>query len=919
MKSIHPLATGWQLCRLESGRPLNAETISALNSNELPGRARPLTPSRNEPGWVDCAMPSQVADILLEHNLIEDPRGLDKAKEYLWIAESDWAYRVTFALSQLTGGSRIRLQADGLDTLADIYLNGEKIASHDDIYLPLSVDITRQLKEENCLIFHFQSPHKYLESLELPEHWKGLVHKNRMIRKPHEDFNSFNGAFPYFTPIGIFDQIALVAIDKAEIEEVSIDYELDFHKRTVDLQIGVSVDGVDLDKGANVSCEIRARLLDPAGNVVAEQGKDVADGGAGIVFALEDVQLWWPRGYGGQPLYTVELELLKGGMLADKAARIIGFRDMKMGRDFDLRVNGVPVKLWGCNFAPVEQFTHVWPAGRISRLMDLAENANLVTLRIWGPGLPYGDNLYDEADRRGILIWSEFAHTWGMFPEGKKFFDKCRKEAEHQVRRLRHHPSIFMWCGANEVHMGSEMMHAGKAVLSRELYHEVYPEVCGRLDPRRYYHPDSPWGGAFANDPDYGDSHGYTHFWHVRGTDYPVLLTEHARWSPPQVKTLRQYIPEASALWPDGFESRIRHRRPPAPSASGVAGNDAAIDNRDIHHDGFLPPAWQLLGKGGHILNGRAGPIGDFYDTGDSPEGLVYRTGSAHSLFLRRELERFRRGNPFHLSHAPCRVKGHYWWRFNGTWPLIETELVDYLLEPKMAYYALRRAYAPLLLSFEIEDHIYLWLTNDTGRDVSGTVRFQVLGLESAEPVSVIEKPVCLEHDQSCVVCNLDQLGMITRNNALTASFFDDERTLLARTIDFANPERNLLFPDPQLKLKLAPPGMLEICSDTFARSVELKACGLDNGQDESVGIDLFGWIFEDNFFDLLPGEKRQIRILSHGERPADAPSLRQNSTLLPGGSNRVVIHAKSFFGTKQATVQIPGEQGEKGPSAVIW
>lgn len=846
MKRILPLTDAILLEREGSGKLSAGELATATKrSGGLPAR-----------------LPAQVADILLAHQRIDDPRKLDKAKECRWIAEQDWLYRIAFA--NPAGEGAKYLSFGGLDTLCDVYLNDQLVAENRSMYLPLRVEVSPWLRSNNLVLLHFHSPHRHIESIELPSDYRGRVHRNRFLRKPHEDFNSFHGAFPFFTPVGVFGPAFIEVVDRVELGDVLVYPEVLDGARAARVTVKISASGE--------GC-VRLSLMSPEGAPVAETWTEVEDSSGSLSLVVAEPRLWWPRGYGEQPIYTLRAELHAAGKLRDVVEKGIGFRTIDLAGDFHLRLNGKPIKLWGCNFAPLEQFSHLWPGERVARLLDLAENAHLVTLRLWGPGLPYGDNLYAEADRRGILLWSEFAHTWGMYPETAEFLELCRREAEDHVRRLQHHPSIFLWCGANEVHMGAEMMHPGCRVLSRQLYHEVYPSICGRLDPARPYHPDSPYGGAFANDPDHGDSHGYTHFWHVRGCDYAPLLTEHARWSPPQLKTLRRYVGDDIHLWPEGFVSRVRHRRPAPSSASGVAGNDAALDNRDIHRDGFLPPAWQLLGKGGHIVNGRAGPIGDFYDTGDSPEGLIYRLGSAHSAFLRRELERFRRGNPLHLAHQPRRTQGHYWWRFNGTWPLIDSELVDYLLEPKMAYYALRRAYAPLLLSFDIADRIHLWLTNDTGRAVTGLVRFELFGLDEPTPQQSLEVPVKLPHDASRAVLDLDGLGMVHRNSALSAKFVDPAGKEFAHTIDFADVERNLLFPDPAIELSLASPEVLEVSTDRFARSVELRA---RDGKEEA-----FGWIFEDNYFDLLPGQTRQVRLLERG----------------PGEQ----LSARSFFGSTES------------------
>ncbi len=269
------------------------------------------------------------------------------------------------------------------------------------------------------------------------------------------------------------------------------------------------------------------------------------------------------------------------------------------------------------------------------------------------------------------------------------------------------------------------------------------------------------------------------------------------------------------------------------------------------------------------MANRRAGPIHEFYETGDTPEGLIYRIGSAHSEFLRRDIERFRQGRPANESHLPRRTMGHYWWRFNGTWPLIETELVDYLLEPKMAYYAVARAQAPLLLSYEFGNHIYLWLTNDTGQEVSGTVVFQMLNMNSTEPVWQTQRRVTIGQSDSQIVLPLDNYGMFNRNLVLYARLLADDGTVLASTTDFAEFEANLTFPDAELELVQTAPNAFNVTAGRYARSVHLSAdwegsCGPLERFPAFAANGPMPY-FSDNYFNLAPGQTQSVRVLGGG------------------------------------------------------
>lgn len=835
MKEIVDLNQNWQIRQLDSHGRLSEARVRSLSDQADDGGE-----------WIDTGLPAQVQEILLREGRIPDPAQIGKAEECLWVAESDWVYRRQFP--RPGGDQKVILHCEGLDTLVDVYLNGKHLAFHQDQYLPLRLDVTDALEEQNVLLFHFHSPHKFLERTTFREEWEGKVRRHRIIRKTDEDFGSFLGVKPYFTPIGVYDDVRLEIVDRVEIETVDVSYTLsDAYDRAT---VTVDVKGL----GERTGGEIQVTVTGPNGEETLRETSGIRPTAGGswqgaLELTVLDLDLWWPRGYGAQPLYDVTVRAVSGGEVRDAVTKTIGFRDLQMDGLFDFSINGKKVKLWGANLTPLKGISHCWDSERFQKLMDRVVNCNMTSLRAWGPGAPYNEELYDEADRRGILIWAEFFHTWGMYPDSDAYRALCRQEAEHTVRTLKHHPSIVLWCGGNENHMGAEMDFPGERFIGREIFEEDYRAVCEALDPERPYHPNSPVGGAFANDPAAGDSHSYTHIWYVPGEDYPVLFTENTRLSLPSLKTLKRLV-DPDIFWPEGFDGTVQE-----------------------WDDDPLPPSWMELTSGHDFAAYRLGPVEQFYDTGDTPEGLIYRVGAAHSLYIRRYVERYRRGRPATASSSQRKCMGHYLWKLNNTWPMIYSNVIDYYLEPTMSYYALRRAYAPVLLSFDIGDHIYLWLVNDTPERIVGTVCLSLFDPLANETKYEVEKDVCVPAGESEVVMSLDELGMFRRQNVLFARLLDEAGDVVARTNDFADMERHLKFPEASLSLK-ADGDTLEITTDRFARCVTLTG---------GAGGDEFGWLFEDNFFDLLPGEVKRVRVL---EKPG-----------------RGMVRAKPFFSSGGAEV----------------
>ncbi len=219
---------------------------------------------------------------------------------------------------------------------------------------------------------------------------------------------------------------------------------------------------------------------------------------------------------------------------------------------------------------------------------------------------------------------------------------------------------------------------------------------------------------------------------------------------------------------------------------------------------------------------------------------------------------------------------GCIFWRLNDTWPQIHASAIDYFLEPKMVYYSLKRAYEPVQLSFDIGDNIFLWIVNDSPKMVQGEVVFQLFDpIHKNEVVKERRKEVSVQAGESRIAFNLDELGMIVRKNMLFAFMLDESGRVITRTNDFLDIERRLIFPEAQLTIK-EKEGMIEVTTNRFARCVELSG--------EYHG-DEFGWFFEDNFFDLFPGETKLVKILGK----------QQSGT----------VSAKSFFSNKIAKTKV--------------
>ncbi len=816
MKSNILLKDSWWIKKYDvepKKDPLTAEQALALQNER----------NTKENHWISAQMPGQVQEILLKKDMIDKTVETGLGESCKWVAEQDWIYKCIFRKPEVK--NKAFLHFAGLDTVVDIYLNGKHISYHNDMYLPLKLDVTDLLEEENCLLLVFHSPYKIVDELEktMPENWKGKVRRFHLIRKTLSDYGDYLGAKPYFTPIGVFGDVCLETTDTAQIQEADMEAVLEDNYKKGFIRVNVCGTGEG-------QVRIESCLEGPDGNIAVKSystvsGRDGSSWKESLVLEVEEPELWWPANYGGQPLYKCTVAIYANGIKRDEVKKTLGFRDVKMVGDFKFEINGRPIKLWGANIAPFQGLSHRFAKDRALAVLDMVKNAHMNMLRIWGEGVPYGEELYEETDRMGILLWQEFFTGFGQLPEGEEFRRLCREEAVFLIKRLKHHPSILFWGGGNENVLFSELDYDGKSRLGFSIFEVDYKEICKQLDPGRYYHINSPWGGCYANDPLGGDTHGYAFSWYVPGIDYPVFYSESMRTSPPGLKSLRRFIKEED-LWPAGYVDKLGYgERAP------------------------MPPAW--MARASALMDYKIASIEKFYDA-DDPEALIYKLGAAHGLYMRETIEKCRRGRPFHDQTGERRSNGHLVWKMNDTWPMIYCGIVDYYLEGYIPYYCVKRAYQPVLLSFDMQDHIYLWGVNDTADDVQGTVRLVLFNPLKNVIVAEFSFPAAIRAGESKILTNLDKLGQIRRELILYACFMSLDGDIVARTNDFLDIERHMVFPDAVIRME-SKDGVLEIRSDKFARCVEIS--GNDDG-------DEFGWLFEDNYFDLLPFETKRIKVL---------------------------------------------------------
>lgn len=839
-------------------REATAEDLPALRMGRIP----------EDGDWLCAGRGLQVQEVLLAAGRIDSEVRVGKTDSARWISEKDWIYTCDFTADP--AARACFLHFGGLDTVADIYLNGEHIAFHDDMYLPLRLNVSGKLHNANTLCVYFHAPDRVVrERLEaMPAPLREKMDKISVIRKCSLDFGDFGGVT--LTTVGLFEDVTLESVYTGEIE--CVDIRTRFNQWRTRADIDVDVRGLCFADGMTV----RASLFAPDGALRLAKETDIKgetyDGTLSL--KLLNPELWWPKNYGEQPVYQLTVELMADGKPIDSVRRTLGLRELVKTGDMRFRVNGVEIKLWGGNIVPLYGLTHRFDDARCAQLMTRLDNMNVNILRMWGGGMQYGDSFYEACDRMGIMVYQDFFLHWAYYAEDARVRRQYYEEALYTVRRLKHHACILLWSGGNETLMHNEENTYEKYDISYAPFREDFARAAREADPDRFYLESSPAGGDYPSDPSEGDGHPLYYTYRHSVEKYPVFVSESARTSTGPIRSLRRFMTEEE-IWPEGYVNQVTY--------------NSAHPNRERYFKGeekFFIPLWKRVPApetwrkwSAGFFAGETAAIERFYEADDG-ESLVYRYNAAYADFMRTYSEGVRRGKPYFDTQGKRVPTGYMLWKINDTWPQFYCSLIDFFMETYIPYYQVKRSYSPVLLSFETENHLLLWGINDTAREVRGTLR--VVGFSQAynRIMREFSLPVVLESGESRVLTNLDRICPVIREWVLYASLTDEAGHEIARSDTFIELERYLTFPEAVLSLTWAD-DCLTVTTDRFAHCVELG--GGEDGQE-------FGWLFEDNYFNLLPFEQKRIRILESPEKG--------------------VVHAKAHYSPTATRLEI--ERGTK-------
>lgn len=759
----------------------------------------------NDSEYSSAVVPGSLYNDLLLNNKIPDPFYRDNEDAVFEYNNFDYEYKRTFFIDNLDYNN-IVLACDGIDTLSEIYINDIKIGTTKNMHRGYEFDVKSILKTgENTIKVIVFSPTKYAlkkhNEEQLLEHvdctFDGYTH----IRKAHYMFGWDWG--PIIPDLGIWRDIRIDCYNE-RINDFYITQNHEQGRVALDIEVSATIDNVEVE------------ITSPLGDKYTSKGLKSQ-------IVIDNPLLWWHNGFGEHYLYDVKITL---GSYDTKEFKI-GLRTLTVntakdqwGNKFCFNINGKDIFAMGSNYIPEDSILARTNEERTRRLLEDCVKANHNCIRVWGGGVYLPDYFYRICDELGIIVWHDLMFACGVYN-----FDDIEseviEEVRYNVKRLRHHCCIGLWCGNNEMeeawaHWGWEKLYGKKYKADYiKQFEYVIPKIIEECDPERLYWRSSPSStGSFEepNSENIGDRHYWT-VWHSMKPfeDYKNyhfrFLSEFGFQSLPCVKTIESFTePDDRNIFSYVME---KHQK------SGIA-NEKILT--------YLSRSYRY-------------PY--------SFEHLVYLSQLMQAEAMRYGVEHFRR------NRKDERCMGTLYWQTNDCWPVASWSGIDYYGRWKALHYKSKRFYAPVLLSADIDDtRVNLCVVNESNTDFAGTV---VWKLSDSNGQTIKSGTYNIEAESLNVsdINTLDFSDLMPTYKDKTEFVFcyqlmQGDDVLSSECQIFVKP-KHFAYKDPGIQV-IRKEGKLEITASAFAHDIELM--------DEDSDV-----IFSDNYFSLLPGEVKIVEV----------------------------------------------------------
>ncbi|MFD2613413.1 beta-mannosidase [Paenibacillus gansuensis] len=836
--------------------------------------------SAKEQEWLPARVPGCVHTDLLTNGIIPDPFYGTNERDLQWIDKQDWEYESVFDVSgDMLAQTQIELIFDGLDTYADVVLNDKPVLAADNMFRTWSVDVRSLLRPAgNRLSIRFRSPiMEDLPKLEklgyaLPatndqsEHG-GLGDRKVSVFARKAPFHYGWDWGPRFVTSGIWREVRLEAWSGLRIKDLYIRQD----DVTAEQAIATAVVEIEADSEFAGTLQLSAGDFQWERQAAVKPGLNVIE----VPCTIEHPQLWWPRGLGEASLYTFTAAYSTASGQIVKSSVRTGLRSVRLvrepdreGTSFYIEVNGVPVFAKGANHIPNDSFVTEVTRERYEHEIASAAKSNMNMLRVWGGGIYEESVFYDLCDEYGMLVWQDFMFACSMYPGDEGFLESIRAEARDNVRRLRKHPSIALWCGNNEMdtawsHYDEQAGWGWKQQYSEEIrnriwadyeaiFHRVLPEELAAHSPKAEYWPSSPMQAVKGNKDQHAfnsSTEGDIHYWGVWHNVEPFsnynihigrFMSEYGFQSFPEHRSVLKYASENDMeLESDVMLSHQRNNR----------GNQLIKEYMDM----YLP------------------------EPKDFPS-FLYMSQVLQAEAMKTAIEAHRRRMPFCM--------GSLYWQMNDCWPVASWAGMDYYGRWKALQYYAARSFADVLLSVDDtkEGQLEFYIVSDRLEALSGTLSLTLYdfsgillnrwsvpaeaGVNTAQLVHTVKTEDLLQAypaGRSVLVAEWEQNG-----GSAAASLFH-----------YFVPAKQIELKTPAITIKEERSGLFTLETDVLAKQVWLTA--------EEEGM------FSDNFFDLLPGVPVTVQFIRR-RTPEESTSA---NFFVPGSPAAVEVRSMADFVTK--------------------
>jgi len=795
--------------------------------------------------WLPAAVPGTVHTDLMAAGIIPDPYFRLNEHQLQWIDKVDWEYCCNFELSpENIAQSLIRLRFEGLDTYAEVLINNHSVLLANNMFRSWTVDIRNWVKAgSNQLLVRFKSP--LIKGLEKQEKFGFAL--------PASNDQSENGGFgpnkvsiftrkagyhfgwdwgPRLVTSGIWRPVYLEFSDNALIERLLVQQAPVVKNKvaiTCLLNLNAPVNG-------QYTCEL---LIN--GVKAGSEELDLKAGGQShkISGIIENPELWWPNGLGGQPLYTITARLWQNGKQVSEKSVKTGIRSLKLvqkpdgkgnGESFFFEVNGRPVFAKGANYIPNDVFLPSVTKDKLRFIVESAAAANMNMVRVWGGGTYEDDFFYDLCDEYGIMVWQDFMYACSMYPGDSAFLSNARAEAEENIQRLSNHACLALWCGNNEIEVAWSQGHEDRGWGWKQQYNEqqraviwkAYDTLFHRILPSAvkthgngtpYWH-SSPSAGL-GKLADYNSNSGDMHYWGVWHGGDPVsdfrkvkgrFVSEYGFQSFPEFTSVMRYsLPGDYDIGSDVMKS---HQR------SGL-GNDRILSY-----------------------------MSQMYQVPDDFSKLLYVGQLLQAEAIKTAIHAHRAAMPWCM--------GSLYWQLNDCWPVASWSGIDYYGKWKALHYAARDAFKSTILDVTYdEQQIKVTAVSDLDYKTDAILRLNLIDFSGLSVWNrSVKVSIPANNAAPVFVISMKDIPLIYNRNevVLMASLANGHHEIDRQLCYFDLPSR-LKLPDPELKTRVSNRDgkiVIELSVKKLCKNLMLVSTYPDIR-------------FSDNFFDLLPGETRIV------------------------------------------------------------